>query len=130
MIKGKGGNKYAQGSVKTLKLTLDTHNKIFREPIQEMSAKLEKRVERKLKYVIGLLENQDLLDMTNGGGQKSYDGYGFDYLTRELDFFWYFSNTPYGDRQLVKAIRKILKLDLEFMAKDMTLTLNVTTHPM
>ena len=48
MIKGKGGNKNAKGSVKVLKLTLNTHDKITKHSITDMTVKTRKRVDKKL----------------------------------------------------------------------------------
>ena len=61
--------------------------------------------------------------------KEAYDGYGFDYISREFAFFWYFTDTTYGDSQLKKVVGKLLSLDMDFMQLDMTLIMQISTHP-
>ena len=129
MIKGEGGNKHAKGSVKTLKLILNTHDKITKHSITDMTVKTRKRVDKKLRSLYELLDNKGLRTVKDGAGKEAYDGYGFDYISREFAFFWYFTDTTYGDSQLKKVVGKLLSLDMDFMQLDMTLTMQISTHP-
>jgi hypothetical protein len=130
MIKGKGGNKYADGSIKTLKLILNTHNKISSIPISKMTDLQEKRRDRKLNVAVDLFDTEGLRTILTGAGRDAFNGYSFNKKTREFEFIWYFTNSAQGDRQLVKAVKKILSLDLELMKVDMTPTLHISTTPM
>ena len=60
--------------------------------------------------------------------KEAYDGYGFDYISR-ICVLWYFTDTTYGDSQLKKVVGKLLSLDMDFMQLDMTLTMQISTHP-
>lgn len=116
-------------SVKVLKLSLYTHNKISNKPIGELNDTLSKKVDRKLSYITKLLESKKLLEIKDGSGRNAYDGYGFDFEQRNFDFFWYFANSAHGERQLVKVLNALLSVDLAFKRQDLTLRIQIYNHP-
>ena len=86
MIKGKGKNKKnAKGSVKVLKLTLNTHDKITKHSITDMTVKLA-RVDKK-RSLYELLDNKGLRTVKDGAGKEAYDGYGLTILVVNLRSF-------------------------------------------
>ena len=97
-------------SFKKLKLVLDTNNKISKKPIKEMTPTLRKRVDKTLRSIYTALEKEKLTTLKDGSGNRAYDGMGFDYRNRTFDFFWYFANNLYGNRQLIKAFSKVVDL--------------------
>ena len=116
-----------KGSIKALRLVLNTHNKISKDSITDMSEKTRKRVDKKLHAIYEMLDGKGLRTIKDGTGKEAYDGYGFDYISREFEFFWYFADTPYGETQLKKVIGKLLSLDMSFRQLDMTLTMQILT---
>lgn len=116
-----------KGSQKALRLTLNTHNKISKHSITDMSEKIRKRVDKKLDAIYELLDDKGLRTIKDGAGKEAYDGYGFDYISREFEFFWYFTDTNYGEAQLKKVIGKLLSLDMSFRQLDMTLAIQILT---